>query len=492
MSPRQPRATAQGAADPAVAQPAAPDAAGAAHSQGGWIWLHERSASRVDGAELSLRRMALQLGAAATVIFLIVGAAGSAISRRLAEQQAVHDAAAVTEVLATAMFMPAISDAMLTDAGLARRVLGPLASTAGTGNPKPSGSSDSTVFRVKLWTPTGTIVFCDKNELIGATFALDHEAQTALRLHSTEATISDTQRPENIYERGHGKMLEVYRPVWTPLRRPLLLETYFRYDAVTARSRDLWHAFSWLMISSLGAVLVLMLPIIYALVHRARREQRHREAMARRSLDASAEERRRIAAALHDGVVQQLAAASFTVAANARRAEASGHAESAADLSSASATVRQSIAGLRSLLVDIYPPNLASAGLAASLHDLAGTLAGRGADITVAIEPGLDDRLATESREALFRVAQESLRNAVRHAYAGKIAVKISSNGGEASMCVVDDGVGMIPAAVVASGRDGHFGLRLMADVAARCDARLAIRSAAGAGTTVRMEVQLG
>ena len=50
---------------------------------------------------------------------------------------------------------------------------------------------------------------------------------------TTHAEVSDLTRPENRYERGRGKLLEVYRPVWTPSGQPLLFETYSPYDSVS-------------------------------------------------------------------------------------------------------------------------------------------------------------------------------------------------------------------------------------------------------------------
>src|SRR5216684_8361045 len=84
--------------------------------------------------------------------------------------------------------------------------------------------------------------------------------------------------------------------------------------------------------------------------------------LLRRAVDASEEERRRIAGTLHDGAVQELAGTSFTVAGAAENAAAMGQPELAAKLTTAAGAVRASIRGLRSLLVDIYPPGLTNAG----------------------------------------------------------------------------------------------------------------------------------
>jgi signal transduction histidine kinase len=157
--------------------------------------------------------------------------------------------------------------------------------------------------------------------------------------------------------------------------------------------------------------------------------------------------------------------------------------------------------GLRSLLVDIYPASLTSAGLSAALHDLTGTMSGRGVQLTVAVAPGLDDRLDQDSREAIFRVAQEALRNAVRHAAATAVTISVDIVAAEpaghplhrdiARLIVADDGLGMPGTAAAPADREDHFGMRLMTDIAVRTHSTLALRSAPGAGTELRMDVTL-
>ena len=108
-----------------------------------------------------------------------------------------------------------------------------------------------------------------------------------------------------------------------------------------------------------------------------RRAREERERLLRRAVEASDAERRRIAADLHDGVVQELAGASFALAAAAKRMTGSPRAV-AASLDRVAAGVRQSMRSLRSLLVEIYPPNLHTEGLAAALGDLLAPLPGSG------------------------------------------------------------------------------------------------------------------
>ena len=464
---------------------AAPTTAGAdAPGSAGWVTLAEPGRPEPDEPPVSLRRILIPIAAAALVVAATVGAAGWAVGRHIAEQQAVHDVAELTDVLAADVIQPNLTEAMLTDGAVARRRLDPLIRRR---------LVDGELVRVKLWTPTGRILYSDQPQLIGATFALEPEAGEALADARVSAGVSDLGRPENSYERNEGKLLEVYRPVWTPAGKPLLFEAYYRYDLVTQRSGQLWRGFSGVMLSSLAALVLLLLPLAWTLLAAVRRGRLQRARLTRRALDASSDERRRIAAGLHDGVVQDLVAASFTVAAKADHAARQGDRALVADLEAVATTVREGITGLRALLVDIYPASLQDSGLAAALHDLARTSAG--ASVVTDIDALVADALDAASQEAAYRVAQEALRNASKHAFADRVTITLSASGAvTARLEMDDDGRGFRPTVddrAEPSGDEAgsHFGLRLMTDAARRVGAHLAIRSAPGRGTTVRMEL---
>ncbi len=310
-----------------------------------WIVLAGAGAAEPDTPRT--RDAVLQVVVIAVVLVALVGLVGSLVVSRLAEQQSVHDVAELTDVLAESVIQPALTDAMATDPAAAARVLGPIVTT---------GVLSTTLVRVKLWSPQGRILYSDDSRLTGRTFPLDDEARSALASPRIEADVSNLSRPENQFERGRGKLLEVYRPVWTPRGSPLLLETYFRYDTVTERSAGLWRGFAGIMISSVAALLVLLVPLVAFLLRKTRKAHEQRQAMAQRAADASDEERRRIGASLHDGVVQQLVAASYDIAGRAEQAAAAGQDDQARVLGQTAATVRGTIGGLRSLLVEIYPP----------------------------------------------------------------------------------------------------------------------------------------
>jgi signal transduction histidine kinase len=338
-----------------------------------------------------------------------------------------------------------------------------------------------------MWRADGRVLWSDDASLIGRTFPLDKDAKQALLQGKVVAAVSDVSRAENVDERNAGRLLEVYRPVWTPSGRPMVFEAYYRYDVVAQRSNQLWHGFSGILVSSLLATLLLLTPVAWGLVRRARRAQAQREALLQRAADVSLIERRRIAGALHDGLVQELAAAAFAVGAQAEQAERRGDPQAALALRETASSVRSGIGGLRALLVDLYPPNLRSAGLVTALRDVTTGLLARGVHVEIDIDDAAVQRLDAQQQEAVFRVGQEALRNCARHARATTVRLAITLDDGVVRLEVGDDGVGMD--AGVPAGREDSFGRRLMADQAERIGASLAVRSAPGAGTTVRLEV---
>jgi two-component system NarL family sensor kinase len=474
--------------------PAVPASAGSGTRDGGentpsvdWVVLAWPDSAGRSGRAPSLRRAVLPVTLTALVVAVVVAVGGLLVSQRIAEEQAVHDVAELTDDLAVSVVQPALTDAMPASTARARAVLDPLVRHwLGGGE----------MVRVKVWTTRGTVLYSDEPRLIGQTFPLDSGSRAALLRPRTEADITDSSRPENRYERGEGKLLEVYRPVWTPGGTPLLFETYFRYDTVSQRSQQLWRGFAGVMLSSLLALLLLLGAGGWLLAARARRASARQQELTRRALDASDAERRRIAATLHDGVVQQLVAASFIAAAHAQRAAgAGGEDKLAADLDAVAAAVRDGVAGLRSLLVDIYPPSLHTAGLASALRDLtdtASSAAGQVPDIDSDIDAELADSVPEQEQEAMFRIAQEAVRNTVRHGHARHLTLCLAAERGTTVLEVADDGAGFDAAVLAVAGIDGHFGLRLMAEAARHGGGWLGVRSAPGAGTLVRYEAAAG
>ncbi len=198
-----------------------------------------------------------------------------------------------------------------------------------------------------------------------------------------------------------------------------------------------------------------------------------------RELSAVAE-RARLARELHDAVSQRL----FSIRAHTRAAEmliAKDPDRAAAELSAIADLGAQAHGELRAVIDGLAPPELD--GLAESLRryaQLAGRAHGIDVRVTAADFPELDPRV----QAAAFRVAQEALHNALRHAGASEVSETLSRTRRRVIHEVADNGTGF-DSALASAG----LGLTSMRERAAAVGGVLKISSTPGAGTTVRMEV---
>lgn len=413
------------------------------------------------------------LGVAAVVV---VGVVTSVASRRVGEREAVVDARTRTLVVAQNVVEPVVTDGLVTRAPEA---------VAAVDAAVRHGVLDKDTVRVKVWTRAGTIVYSDEARLEGSTYDLGAEERAAIDTGVIEAEVSNLSKPENRFEKPFGKLLEVYLPIRTPNGDRLLFEAYYRYDTVASSGARIWRSFAPVSIGALLALELVQIPLAWSLARRLRERLREREELLSQALEASDAERRRIAADLHDGVVQDLAGVAYSLAGAARQP---GLAPPAALLfDDSAAEVRESITSLRSLLVDIYPPTLAEAGLQSALLDLLGAARGR---VTTAldVDPAAE-HLPADLARLLYRCAQEAVRNALAHARPASIDVQVRVGAGRVTLVITDDGVGFDPAVLPSRAGEGHLGLRGLTDLVARAGGRLDVQSSPGAGTVVRVEV---
>ncbi|MFB7587264.1 sensor histidine kinase [Streptomyces sp. NPDC056169] len=205
-----------------------------------------------------------------------------------------------------------------------------------------------------------------------------------------------------------------------------------------------------------------------------------------------ADERRRLAAEIHDtiaqgltGVVTQLQAAS-AAAPDAGRAEA--HLRRAADLA------RHSLGEARRSVRNLSPVALEHDSLPEALRKTVADWADRTGVDTRFTVTGVEEPLHDEVAATLLRIAQEALSNAARHSGADRAGVTLSYMGDEITLDVRDDGRGFDPLALPArSGGDGGgFGLGGMRARAARLAGSVVVETAPGEGTAISARVPLG
>jgi two-component system, NarL family, sensor kinase len=339
------------------------------------------------------------------------------------------------------------------------------------------------VVRIKIWTADGRILWSDQRALIGKRFPLGDEELAAMRAGRTNAEISDLTKPENFYERNYEKLLEVYLPIRGPDGKRLLFEEYARFSSVTQSGQRQATGLVPPLVGALVLLWLVTLPLVWRLAVRLQERQREREALLQRAIDAQDVERRRIAGALHDDVVQDLAGLGFSLSASAARSDSP-------ELRDAAAQTRQTMRKLRSALVDIYPPSLQRAGLQAAIDDLTSALAAQGTQVEVDVPP--TTKLPHEKEALIFRTVQEGLRNAAKHAHAEHVEVHVSVGRDHATAVVSDDGRGFDPRHSENGDDDTHMGLELLSDLAEEAGGTLKVKSSPGEGTRLTLEVPVG
>lgn len=385
----------------------------------------------------------------------------------------------------------AVRDARVRGAGIAHGVAAPLVDhRVRAGMPSAVAQldvaienrmRDRSVNHVKLWSRDGRVIWSDEEELVGRTFDLPVDVVALFGTDNTVTELSGLDRADNVGDRAEGPLLEVYVGAFDAEGVPLVFEAYISSERL---DEDRAAIFAELLPLALGVLLafqVTMLPLAISLARRVERGQAERADILRRALMSSDLERRRIAEDLHDGVIQDLAGLSYalpTLAANLSP-------EPSADRARATAQqmlviLQRDVSGLRSLLADIYPPDLDGDGLAAALDDLVTGAAESRVAVKVEMSPGLEVPLDTA--RLVYRIVREGLRNVVRHADAARAEVTVRRQGGEVLVRVCDDGRGL-------SGADeagrGHLGVKLLADTVNDLGGRLDLHPGETGGTVL-------
>jgi signal transduction histidine kinase len=198
------------------------------------------------------------------------------------------------------------------------------------------------------------------------------------------------------------------------------------------------------------------------------------------------EERNRLALELHDAVSQKLFSLVLTAESAETLLDRDGEAAKQ-QVEKLKTLSRQALDELRSLILELRPPDLDRDGLCGALRkhvEVLRQLHGVEIELTIddTVSAGGDNR-----DQEVFRIAQEALHNALRHAGAKHVEIRLARDNGHLALSVSDDGVGFQPDDPELRSR--RLGLTSMEERAGRLGGRLEIHSAPGKGTDVKLEV---
>lgn len=436
-----------------------------------------RAAPRAARAIPPRRTVLATIVGATLLVAALVGVLAYWVSSRLAEREILDEGARLTDLLVSSELQPRITPAL--------QALDPAAQRALDAAVAPTLRHDGAL-RLKVFDAGGRVLYSDEPRLIGQTFPFDAEERQALDGSSARAVLSSPHGLEDEYERVPGRLVEVRQPVVADGHR-FLVEVYFDYHRIGARAVEMWRVFIALLGGSLALMLLLVIPITWRLSRGLDDARAEREALLERAVESSQLERRRIAGTLHDGPVQELAAATLALSASAQRLDRDGHPGQAATVRESAASVRGAMRSLRTLLVDLYPATLGDQGLAASLADLVEPLRSHGADVELAVHPRVDSAVPLPDQRLVFRVASECLLNVVKHAEASRVVVRLDASGRGWTLTIADDGRGFSLEDTFRTPEPGHLGLHVLADLASDAGAALRVATRPGEGTVVTL-----
>jgi len=241
-----------------------------------------------------------------------------------------------------------------------------------------------------------------------------------------------------------------------------------------------YYQTAWFLTLSVASVVALVWTGYRVRVRIVEQHEREITALNERLMKAQEQERIRIAGELHDGVMQQMLAVTMMLGTARRRMDDPSKARETID--QIQEKVMQVGTDIRQLSHDLHPPMLQEAGLPNAVRSYCEQFSGTSG---LAVSCDADERVKDLSRGAslaLFRIVQEALGNAAKHARARQVAVRLTRMNGEVSLTVSDDGVGFEPGRL---GTAGGLGLVMMRERASQLNGRFEFESTPGRGTTI-------
>ncbi len=202
---------------------------------------------------------------------------------------------------------------------------------------------------------------------------------------------------------------------------------------------------------------------------------------------AALEERQRLARDLHDSVTQSLYSVTLLAEVARRRAQAGDAAATMEQINRLGELSQQCLREMRLLVYELRPAMVEEVGLIGALRQRLEAVEQR-SGITVQLAANDDRHIPPGVQNELFRVAEEALNNALKHAHASRLSVRLHTNAEQIELEIADNGRGFDP--TIAAGSGGQ-GLANMRERVARLGGHFAIDTAPGQETTIRVQLVL-
>jgi signal transduction histidine kinase len=355
----------------------------------------------------------------------------------------------------------------------------------------------------KVWDSSGRVLYSTDTATIGQTFPMHEPLARALQ-GQVAAHISELEEAENAPQgRTHDRLIEIYSPIRLGNTDRIVAAAEF-YQTVDNLEQELAASQrrSWLIVSAVMLTIYLLLAVFVRQTSRAT-EALH-ERVRRAAADSTASNEgflRRTSAELHDGPIQDIGFALLRLdhvleqaetlpAANAPGALPQGGPQASAqaggqfdDLAGIQASLQRAMGEVRAISRGMSLPQLAELSLEDTARRAVRDHERRTAtSVRLQLEP-LPTQASTALKMSLYRLLQEGLANAVRHAGGQGQAVQILQERGAIRLEIMDEGPGFNPQQ--ASRGEHHLGLAGMRDRAESLGGTFEVVSAPGRGTRI-------
>jgi signal transduction histidine kinase len=401
-----------------------------------------------------------------------VGITWEWLFQRTSQSSAIDEFARTDKISGRAVLEPFIVDEVLAGDPAATKRL----ASAGTSLIRDGGA-----VHVSVWSETGRLLWSDIAELAGHEIDVNAVEQAhVINFDAEEHALLSSQGTQVELHTLIGdetSLVSVDFGATTPSGKPVVVEIFYPADLlrnIASQERD---RFRPLLLVGLGLLVLAQFPLTHALSQRRKVLARQREALIRRSVATSDNERRRIAAEVHDGPVQDLIGIAMGLSAATETAPLPLKDDLRELAGEARSTVRSSI----------YPVDVPEEGWVRGLDPIVEALRERGVTVDLAVS---SKPLAPTSELLMLRVGREALRNVSAHSDASRVCIKVDHVGSAVTLDISDDGVGFDDDVANSQREAGHLGLQLLYDLADETGATLAIDSGPGRGTNVHLELE--
>jgi two-component system sensor histidine kinase DegS len=205
-----------------------------------------------------------------------------------------------------------------------------------------------------------------------------------------------------------------------------------------------------------------------------------------RMLKVREEEQKRIAADIHDSVAQWMISASYRTQSCSALLSEWRVDEAGDEIDHIKKLIEQSVAELRRLIVDLYPPTLAEVGLEQALCQNIGSFQSETGIVCHFQVEGTLKRISPSLEMAVYRIVQESMNNVRKHSHATELSIRLRFEPNEVWAEIRDNGHGFSVDKILGDETMlGHMGLITMKDRAETLGGSLAITASPGAGTSI-------